>query len=95
VPRELTAEHKRTPTHGNHLGFKALEHPAYTQSDYHLFGLFKNALRCRRFSTDKEVREAVQKWLRDQLNTFFLEGICKLVYRWVKCVEKEGDYVKK
>jgi hypothetical protein len=24
-----------------------------------------------------------------------LEGICKLVDRWTKCIEKEGDYVEK
>ena len=55
----------------NHLGFEMLEHPAYSPdlapSGYHLFGPLKNALRGRRFSTDKEVREAVHKWLRDQL----------------------------
>ena len=42
----------------NHLGFEVLEHPAYSPdfapSDYHLFGPLKNALRGRRFSTDKE-----------------------------------------
>ena len=82
----------------NHLGFEVLEHPAYSldlaPSDYHLFGLLKNALRGRQFSTDKEVREAVYKWLRDQPKTF-LEGIRKLVDRWTKCFEKEGDYVGK
>jgi len=55
----------------NHVGFEVLEHPAYSPdlapSGYHLFGPLKNALRGRRFSTDKEVREAVHKWLRDQL----------------------------
>jgi hypothetical protein len=38
---------------------------------------------------------AVHKWLRDQPKTFFLEGIHKLVDRWTKCIEKEGDYVEK
>ena len=83
----------------NHLGFEVLEHPAYSPDlappDYHLFGPLKNALRSRRFSTDKEVRETVHKWLRDQPKTFFLEGIPKFVDRWTKCMEKEGDYVKK
>ena len=83
----------------NHLGFEVLEHPAYspdlTPSDYHLFGPLKNALRGRRFSTDKDVREAVHKWLRDQPKPFFLEGIHKLVDHWTKCIEKEGDYVEK
>jgi hypothetical protein len=27
--------------------------------------------------------------------TFFVEGIHKLVDRWTKCIEKEGDYVEK
>jgi len=43
----------------NHLGFEVLKHPAYSPdlapSDYHLYGPLKNALRGRRFSTDKEV----------------------------------------
>jgi hypothetical protein len=39
--------------------------------------------------------EAVHKWLRDQRNTSFMEGISKLVDRWTKCIEKEGDYVEK
>jgi len=69
--------------------------PDLAPSDYHLFGPLKNALRGCRFSTDKEVQEAVHKWLRDQPKTFFLEGICKLVDRWTKCIEKEGDYVEK
>jgi hypothetical protein len=29
------------------------------------------------------------------LKTFFVEGIRKLVDRWTKCIEKEGDYVDK
>ena len=82
----------------NHLGFKVLEHPHYSPdlapSNYYLFGLLKNALRGCRFSTDKEVWEAVRKWLRNQPKTFFLEGICKLVDHWTKCIEKEGDYVR-
>jgi hypothetical protein len=76
-----------------------LEHPAYSPdlapSDYHLFGPLKNALRGRRFYTGKEVREGVHKWLRDQPKTFFLEEIRKLVDRWTKRTEKEGDYVQK
>jgi len=52
-----------------HLGFEVLEHPSYspdlTPSDYHLFGPLKNALQGRRFSMDKQVWEAVHKWLRN------------------------------
>jgi histone-lysine N-methyltransferase SETMAR len=81
------------------LGFEVLEHPAYSPdlapTDYHLFGLLKNALGGRRFYTDNEVREAVHKRLRDQQKTFFLNGIRKLMDHWTKCIEKEGVYVEK
>jgi hypothetical protein len=41
---------------------------------------------------NKEEIQAVHKWLRDQRK---VEGIRKLVDRWIKCIEKEGDYVEK
>jgi hypothetical protein len=44
---------------------------------------------------NEEEIQAVHKWVRDQPKTFFLEGIRKLVDRWTKCIEKEGDYVEK
>jgi hypothetical protein len=44
---------------------------------------------------NEEEIQAVHKSLRDQPKTFFVEGICKLVDRWTKCIEKEGDYVEK
>jgi hypothetical protein len=44
---------------------------------------------------NEEEIQAVHKWLRNQLKTFFVEGIRKLVDRWTKGIEKEGDYVEK
>jgi hypothetical protein len=44
---------------------------------------------------NEEEIQAVHKWLRDQPKTFFVEGIRKLVDRWTKRIEKEGDYVEK
>jgi len=56
------------------LKFELLPHPAYSpdlaQSDYHIFGPLKNALRGRRFANDDEVKDAVHTWLRAQLKTF-------------------------
>jgi hypothetical protein len=42
------------------------------------------------FANEEEI-QTVHKWLRDQPKTFFVEGIRKLVDRWTKCIEKEGD----
>jgi len=81
------------------LGFTVLEHPAYSPdlapSDYHLFGLLKDALRGRRFTSDEGVKEAVHEWLAAQPKAFFSEGIQKLLERWNKCIAKHGDYNEK
>jgi hypothetical protein len=55
----------------------------------------KEYLRGQKFADDNEVMGAMQSWLKATPKSFFLEGICKLVDRWTKCVAKQGDYVKK
>ena len=81
------------------LKFEVMAHPPYspdlTPSDYHLFGPVKEALKSRWFTLDQEVKEAVHSWLAAQPKTFSLEGIRKLVQRWTKCIEKQGDYFQK
>ena len=69
--------------------------PDLAPFDYHLFGPLKEALRSRRFTSDQELKEAVHALLTAQLKIFFSESIRKLVQRWTKCVEKQGDYVEK
>ena len=41
------------------------------------------------------MKEAVHAWLAAQPKTFFPVGIKRLVQRWKKCIEKQGDYVEK
>jgi len=82
------------------LKWEAMEHPAYSPdlapSDFHLFGLLKEALRGRRFSCDDDdVKAALHQWLRAQPKTFFANGIKKLVGRWEKGIAKQGDYIEK
>jgi hypothetical protein len=38
---------------------------------------------------------AVRNWLKKQSKNFFSDGIKKLMKRWNRCVEVEGDYVEK
>jgi len=80
------------------LNRKVLEHTAYSPnlapSDFHLFGPLKNALSCRRFAADDEVKEAVHDWLRIQPQIFFSNCIKKLTDRWAKCIEKKVDYIE-
>ncbi|KYO21352.1 histone-lysine N-methyltransferase SETMAR [Alligator mississippiensis] len=81
------------------LGFEILPYPPYSPdlapSDYHMFGPLKEALRGHRFTSDAEVQHAVQEWLSQLPESFFEDGIKKLVTRWNTCVAKQGDYVEK
>ena len=57
------------------LKFQVMAHPTHSPylalSDYYLFGPLKGALRGRRFTSDQEVKEAVNAWLAAQPKTFF------------------------
>jgi hypothetical protein len=81
------------------LNWEVMEHPAHSPdlapSDFHLFGLLKEALGGRRFRRDEDRKNVVQQWLRVQPKTFYYDGIKLLVGRREKCVEKQGDYVEK
>jgi histone-lysine N-methyltransferase SETMAR len=58
------------------LGLEVIEHPPYSldvaPSDFLMFGGLKEALKGRKFPTDEDVTDAVQKWLNVQSQTFFL-----------------------
>jgi hypothetical protein len=56
-----------------------------------MFGPEKEALGGRRFSSDEEIFGAVQNWLKTQLKNFFSDVIKKIVKRWNRCVEIEGN----
>jgi len=57
------------------LGFKCLDHPAYSSdlapSDYHLFSGLKKQLKVRHFSSDAEVIVIAETWLDGQPSDFF------------------------
>jgi hypothetical protein len=52
-------------------------------------------LAAERFSSDDEVKTAVQHWVKTLAADFFDEGIQKLVLRYDECLNKGGDYVEK
>jgi hypothetical protein len=49
----------------------------------------------KKAADDNEVMEVLQSWLKAMPKSFFLEGICKVVDRWTKCVAKEGGLCRK
>lgn len=92
-----------TNTHDTALTTKASQKLSGTSSlqprpsalRFQMFGRLKDELRSRFFSTDQEVKDTVHEWISSLPRLFFSAGINKLVHRWTKCVECQGDYVEK
>jgi hypothetical protein len=70
-----------------------------TVNRFPMFGPVKKSLRGRRFLSDEEVIGEMQNQLQMQPPpikiVFLFDGIKRLVKRWNRCVEVEGDYVEK
>jgi len=47
------------------------------------------------FTSDEEVQQAVQEWLRSQPKELFSGGIHVLLKRRNTCMEGNGDYIEK
>jgi hypothetical protein len=81
------------------LQWEVFEHPPYSPdlapSDFHLFLRLKRFLAAERFSSDDEVKTAVQHWVKTLAAHLFGERIQKFVPRYDKCLSLGGDYVEK
>lgn len=79
------------------LGWEVLPHPPYSPdlapSDYYLFRSLQNQLRGVSFNNDTELRNWLDDFFNGKRPDFFKRGIEKLVERWEKVVENEGDYI--
>ena len=49
----------------------------------------------QRFGDDAELQAGVNEWLKSQAANFCDDGINKLVHRYDKCLNLNGDYVEK
>jgi histone-lysine N-methyltransferase SETMAR len=89
----------RTQAMLQEFGWEVFEHPAYSPdlapSDFHLFPKLKEFLNGRRFKSDEEVNDAVKEWLNVLAAEVYDEGIQKIVTRYDKCLDVDGDYVEK
>lgn len=47
------------------------------------------------FDVDAELQARVNEWLKSQAVNFYEDGICKLVHRYDKCLNLNGNYVEK
>jgi hypothetical protein len=63
--------------------------------DFHFFPYVKRDLKGSHFTSDAEVKQAVASWIKQRTPEFLIDGMHKLVLRWEKYIERQGDYVKK
>jgi histone-lysine N-methyltransferase SETMAR len=97
VPEMLTAE-INAPAHTSHVAmadinecdFQLLCHPPYSPdlapSDFNLFILLKDSLRGYVIQSNEVVIQAINEWIEEQEQRFFLEGVKALEHRWEKRV---------
>ena len=78
------------------LGIEVLPHPPYSPdlspTDYHMFRHLDLFLRNKIFDDRRDIENAVQDFFNSLKPDFFRTGIEKLVDRWQKCVDAEGNY---
>jgi transposase len=81
------------------LKFEVLSHPSYSPdlapSDFHFFPHLKRDLMGTHFTSDDAVKQAVTSWIKQRTPEFFIYGMRKLVLRWERCIERQGDNVEK
>jgi len=79
--------------------WEVLEHPPYSPdlapSDFFLFGPLKKHLGGTHFQNEEEVMNAVTEYFDGKCAAYFRDGIFKLLHRWEKCINLNGDYVEK
>ena len=68
----------------------------WASSDFCLSGHHKEFLWGVKFSSNDEVKNTMNEWLKKtQSKDFYAEGIKKPVFQWEKCVMKNGNYTEK
>jgi hypothetical protein len=76
------------------FNWEIFDHPPYSPdlapSDYHVFTKMKVWLATQLFHTNEELMDEVNNWLNN-----FDEGLQKLVSRYNKCLNVDGNYVEK
>lgn len=79
--------------------WKIFGHPPYSPdlapSDFWLFPTLKKSLAGQRFTTDAQVKVAVNNFFQKQSPEFYATGIERLVPRYNKCLDLLGEYVEK
>ncbi|UYV75847.1 hypothetical protein LAZ67_13001551 [Cordylochernes scorpioides] len=88
---------RTTQTLLENFKWEIFTHPTYfpdlAPSDFHLFPALKLHLGGKHFANDDEVQAEANHWLRRQDTAWYNSGIKRLLQRYQKCLDRNGDYV--
>ena len=78
------------------LNYEVLPHPSYSpdlsHTDYHVFKHFEHFIKEKNFKEQLSVENSFKDFLTSRDKDFYNEGINKLLVRWQKCIDPNGDY---
>ena len=60
--------------------------------DYAIFGPLKKALKCKRFTSDDDVKKYVRNCFTTQPREFYETAIHRRLSQWDKCLNSQGQY---
>ncbi|UYV64391.1 tag-180 [Cordylochernes scorpioides] len=67
--------------------------PDLASSDFHLFPALKLHLGVKHFANDDEVQAEANHWLRRQGTAWYNSGVKKLLQRYQKCLDRNGNEI--
>ena len=88
---------KRTLDKINELGWEVLLYPLYSSdiatSDFHLFRSLQRFLCDKKFENLDDIKKSLSGYFAEKSIDFHRSGFEKLLNRWQRVVDNEGDYV--
>lgn len=79
------------------LGWDVLKHPPYSPdlspSDFHLFRSLQFFLNGKKIDSMEHIKTSLNSFFASKPQQFYNDGIFKLIERWRKVIETEGNYI--
>lgn len=105
INRKVVFHHDNTRPHTSlitrqklrELGWEVLMHPPYSPdlapSDYHLFRSLQNSLDGKTLADKRAAENHLKKFFADKPQKFYTDGIMKLLEKWQKIIDNNGQYI--
>ena len=89
---------KKTQAAIKDFNFELLSHLPYSPdlalTDFYLFLSLSNQMRDLTFKNTRELEKFIEDFFSSKSQEFFEKGFDKLVMRWKKTIENNGEYTK-